>query len=39
VLKLRRRIDKLVRFAHKWDDGTLEYWDDGLEGVFFINKL
>ncbi len=24
---------KLVRFAHNWNDGTMEYWNNGLWGI------
>jgi hypothetical protein len=24
-------ILNLVRFAHNWNDGILEYWNDGME--------
>ena len=26
-----RIILNLVRFAHNWNDGTMELWNDGLE--------
>jgi hypothetical protein len=26
------REDKLVRFAHNWNDGILEYWNSGIMG-------
>jgi hypothetical protein len=25
---------KLVRFAHNWNNGIMEYWSDGFKGVF-----
>jgi len=28
-------VYKLVRFPHNWNGGTMEYWNDGLEGVFY----